>query len=143
MGFSDLPYEDWLSIFKTEIDTHMAENFANICRQKNLYVQFNMKPLSNGLLMEIVNEGIPSEVEWRRLQKSMNNSKEYDSMAYLFENDDEGDILSEGAGIGVPLISVMLKNMNLNLSDFNVIVDGGKTVARLFFPFSFFIKKPS
>ena len=141
MGFSDLPYEDWLSIFKTEIDTHMAENFANICRQKNVYVKFNMKPLSTGLLIEIINDGIPSEVEWRRLQKSMKESEKYSDMAYLFEEDTEGDKEQEGAGIGVPLISVMLKNMNLNQNDFQVVAENGRTVAKLFFPFSLFIKK--
>lgn len=141
MGFSDLPYEDWLSIFKTEIDTHMAENFANICRQKNVYVKFNMKPLPNGLLMEIINDGIPSEIEWQRLQRSMKQSKNYNNMAYLFEESIEADNQQEGAGIGVPLISVMLKNMNLSQSDFEVIAKDGRTVAKLFFPISLFSKK--
>jgi hypothetical protein len=140
MGFSDLPYEDWLAIFKTEIDTHMAENFANICRQKNVYVKFNMKPLSTGLLIEIINEGVPSEIEWQRLQKSMKQSKNYTSMSYLFDEEVDGDKQKEGAGIGVPLISVMLKNMNLSQSDFQVIAENGYTIAKLFFPISLFAK---
>jgi len=141
MGFSDLRYEDWLTIFKTEIDTHMAENFANICRKHNVYVKFNMKPVVNGLLMEIINDGIPSEIEWQRLQKSLKQSKDYSNMGYLFEDEDEGDNQQEGAGIGVPLISVMLKNMNLNQSDFEVTAIDGRTVAKLFFPMSLFKKK--
>jgi len=141
MGFSDLPYEDWLAIFKTEIDTHMAENFANICRQKNVFVKFNMKAISTGLMIEIENEGIPSEVEWQRLQRSMKQSKDYSNLGYLFEDEIEGDNQQEGAGIGVPLISVMLKNMNLSQSDFQVIAENGRTVAKLFFPFSLFTKK--
>ncbi|MDH4198821.1 MAG: hypothetical protein OEV66_00430 [Spirochaetia bacterium] len=144
MGFSDLPYENWLSIFKTEIETHMAENFANLCRQKNLFVKFVMKPMDNGLLIEIINDGVPSDVEWVRLQKSIDQSRKVSNMGYIFDGDgdgDSGDKQQEGAGLGVPLITVMLKNMNLSVNDFDVIRQDGHTIAKIFLPLGFFAKK--
>lgn len=141
MGFSDLPYEDWLAIFKTEIETHMAENFANICREKNMSVKFQLKPTEKGIEMEIVNDGTPSEVEWARLQKSLKNSQEVTDMGYLFDSEEDMDKQQEGAGLGVPLITLMLKNMNLSTSSFDVVKQDNKTIAKLFFPFSFFIKE--
>jgi len=142
MGMSDLGYEDWLSIFKTEIDTHMAENFANLCREKNIFVKFNMTPLAKGLLIEIINDGVPSEIEWERLQKSLTESKKNTNMAYLFtDEDDENDLKKEGAGIGVPLISMMLRNLDLDLDNFKVIMEDNKTISKLFFPFTLFPRK--
>jgi len=143
VGYSDLPYEEWLEIFKTEIETHMAENFANICREKGMFVQFKMRPTGDAIMFEIVNEGVPSEVEWQRLNKSFEKAKSQDDMSYLFLDDSEEDATDEGAGIGVPLISIMLKNMNLQFQNFQIVVENGRTVARLFFPAAVFEKKPA
>ena len=140
VGYSDLPYEEWLEIFKTEIETHMAENFANICREKEMYVEFTMKPLKNDLIFEIVNEGVPSDVEWKRLNSSFDKAKSQNDMSYLFLDDTEEDELQEGAGIGVPLISIMLKNMKLQFQNFQILVENGRTVARLIFPMTIFEK---
>ncbi len=141
IGMSDLPYQQWLEIFRTEIESHRAENFANLCKEKNVSVQCNGRIEDDIFVIEVVNEGVPSGIEWRRLQSSMGKAKETTDLSYLFDdNEDEEDELHEGAGIGVPLISVMLKNMQLQSEDFVIHVHNGHTIARLQFPLRIFIE---
>ncbi|MES0491071.1 MAG: hypothetical protein ABUK01_13820 [Leptospirales bacterium] len=144
MGLGDLSYEEWLMIFKTEIETHMADNFSNMCRDKDMFVECMIKLDIGDLVIEISNEGAPSDIEWKRLQESLARASEIKDMSYLFEEDTTADDYQEGAGIGVPMILMMLKNIrNNNLGDFNIKVDNGKTVARLNLPVAVFMDSNS
>lgn len=139
IGMSDLPYQQWLDIFRKEIESHMAENFAHLCKEKNISVQCLIRAVGERLVIEVINEGVPSEVEWDRLQASMAKANDVNDLSYLFGGNEEDDDEShEGAGIGVPLISVMLKNMHLDISDFSINTENGCTVARLSFPVRIF-----
>lgn len=139
IGLSDLPYQQWLDIFRKEIESHMAENFARLCKEKNISVQCSIKTVGDRLVIEVINEGVPSEVEWDRLKASMAKANEVTDLSYLFGGEDDEDETHEGAGIGVPLISVMLKNMQLDITDFSIKAENGCTVARLDFPLRIFV----
>lgn len=143
IGMSDLPYQQWLDIFRTEIESHRAENFAKLCKDKSISVQCTGHLEDDVYIIQVINEGVPSGVEWRRLQSSMGKAKETTDLSYLFAaDDDDGDGLHEGAGIGVPLISVMLKNMQLEPEDFIIHIQNGHTIARLQFPLRIFLQSP-
>jgi len=143
MGLGDLSYEEWLMIFKTEIETHMADNFSNMCRDKDMFVECLIKADTGDIIIEISNEGTPSDIEWKRLQESLSRASNFDDMAYLFQEDTTADDYQEGAGIGVPLILIMLKNIRNNIGDFNIKVDRGKTIARLNLPLGVFLDSSS
>ena len=139
IGLSDLPYQQWLDIFRKEIESHMAENFAHLCKEKNISVQCLIKAKGDRLVIEVINEGVPSKVEWDRLQASLAKANDVTDLSYLFAAGEDEDDIHEGAGIGVPLISVMLKNMHLDISDFSINTENGCTVARLSFPVRIFL----
>jgi len=138
MGFGDLSYQEWLTIFKTEIESHMADNFANLCREKDFFVECNIILNPDHLTFEIINDGIPSDIEWERLQKSLARASSFDDLGHLFEEETTADDYQEGAGIGMPLITIILKNIHDNVNDFTINIEEGKTVARLHLPVTLF-----
>ena len=143
IGLDDIAYEDWLRLFKTEIEAHQAENFARFCREQNLSVSVCSKHVDDNFVIEVINEGVPSEVEYRRLQKCIERAKSNSGPAFLFEDEnrdtDNDDGEREGGGLGITLIITTLRNLGISTDNFVVDSDDGKhTSARLILPLSAF-----
>lgn len=144
IGLDEIPYEEWLSLFKTEIEVHQAENFARVCRDKDIFVHVQGRVQGDVFRIEIVNDGAPSDVEMKRLQNSIKTAKESDGPPYLFlDDDDEGAEQKEGGGIGIMMIIVTLRNMGLPADNFDIFTKDGRTFARLDVPVELLLSKLS
>ncbi len=134
LGLSDLPYEDWLELFRTEIGAHRAENFAHLCRDKGICIEVTSRILPGNILrIDVANEGLPSDTEWKRLRKSLEEARHLQSMIPLLEMDRE-DGQQEGAGLGLPLIILSLRGVGIDPEGFTIFPEGQRTVARLDIP---------
>ncbi len=139
VGLDDVPYEDWLKLFKTEIEAHQAENFARVCRDKNLFVKVEGKHHGDMFRIEVMNEGMPSDVEFERLKRIIQNARERNAPAFIF--DDDGDEQKEGGGLGITLIIMSLRNMGISPDNFQVVAEDEKTFARLDLPLEVLLKE--
>ena len=137
IGLEHISYEDWLRLFKTEIEAHQAENFARLCREKEMFVRVSGKRDQGVFRIEILNEGTPSEVEFQRLQKSIDTARNAQGPAYFFLDEDDEDAQKEGGGIGLIMLITSLKNMGIDPDAFRVEVVEDHTRARIDFPLSF------
>lgn len=137
IGLDYVGYEDWLRLFKTEIEVHQAENFARLCRDKDLYVCVSGRREDGVFRVEVLNEGTPSDIELARLRKSIETAKNAEGPAYFFLDDDDDDAQKEGGGIGLIMLITSLKNMGIDPDAFEVEVVGDRTRARIDFPLSF------
>jgi hypothetical protein len=71
------------------------------------------------------------------VQNKLACARQYNDIAeYFAESDAESETLDEGAGLGIILISMMLKNMGVSDNDFKIISEENNTVARLIIPLS-------
>ena len=137
LGWSDIPYTTWLNVFKTEIATNKAENFAHVCRQNNLSVRISVKLVDDDLRLEVINSGIASDIEISRLNSLYNKSKAGSSFEEIL-GEEEKSPMREEEGLGIPLIILTLRGLKIPIENFKVVIKNGDTIARVNFPLSIF-----
>jgi hypothetical protein len=94
-----------------------------------------MKLHNNSLIIEIINNLPLSKNDLARIQDRIEKSSKYDNIAeFYLENPDPA---AEGMGLGLSMVVVLLKSININYKNFTISTDGkGKTVARMVIPMS-------
>ena len=133
IGLTDLPYGEWLVLFKTEIESHRAENFAHLCREKDLYVTVRGGIADGAFFMEARNQGTPSDVEWARLQRSIESAQNVEDLSAMFL-DDSQDKQKEAGGLGIPLIIMSLRGLGAPPDCFQIQREGDNTIAGIRLP---------
>ncbi|MDR2521395.1 MAG: HDOD domain-containing protein [Spirochaetaceae bacterium] len=100
-------------------------------KDKGLYIKINMYYRKESLLFEIRNNAQISRIEQIRIHERLSRSRQYNSMEDAFAQvlDD-----SEGAGLGLVVMVLMLKKMGLNEDCFEIACVGAETIAKLTIP---------
>ena len=133
IGLDYVGYEDWLKLFKVELEEHQAENFAHVCRTHNMFVTVKGVFLGDVFRIQVENAGVPTETEFGRLTRSIERAKSGDVNPYLFMDDDE-DLEKEGGGIGLMLIITSLLNLAISPDNFKITSSGDQTTACIDLP---------
>lgn len=137
VGLGDIPYETWLNIFRSEINTNKAQNFAHVCRTHNLALYISAKMDGGMLRFEVINDGAASEIERDRIKKLYNRAKNEEN----FENlllEEVDDRYREETGMGIPLVVLTLKGLGIPLRNFRYVVTKTRTIARVDIPLDIF-----
>lgn len=137
LGLEGVSYEDWLALFKTELEEHQAENFARVCRDKEIFISVIGVLQGDIFRIEIGNEGVPSEVELVRLRTALKRARGLQSLSEIFVDDDE-DAHKEGGGMGLSLIVMSLRGLGIDPSNFSIRLRGDNTIARIDLPLAAF-----
>lgn len=133
IGMDDVGYEQWLMLFKTEIEEHNAENFARVVREMGTEVEVHIRLGARKLRVSVINEGTPSDIELERLRRSILRSRSVTDLGELIEMQDESG-RGEGASLGLPLIILSLRRLGVGQGGFRVGVRRGHTVASFVVP---------
>lgn len=135
----NLDYEDWLKLFKSEVEAHQEKNFARICREQNIGVRVSGKLEKDRFRITVVNQGVPGDIEYERLKGSMEKSRKPSfSLSDSLSAGDDDEKHKEGGGIGIQMIVFCLRNLGINTRNFNIFIKQNNTIARIDFPLSFF-----
>ena len=120
-------------LFKQRIHGGNMEGFARESRELGYAVFVDFLLFKDAMIVEIRNNSLITLEENRRLRDKLAKSMKYEDVAqfYLDYADD-----TEGAGLGMTMITVMLKQENIDPHCFTVFDDGDQTVARLEIPLS-------
>ena len=125
-------YEKGMERFKQET----LDNIGYYMQQQKelgLYVKVAYHSKGNSFTMSIHNNSRISRKEQIRVYDRIARSRAFDSMEEALSSvmDD-----SEGAGLGIVILVLMLKKMGLDEDAFDIDVEGEETVARITIPFS-------
>lgn len=133
LGIGEVDYTEWLLLFRTEIETHNAENLAFQAFQEKQPVVVNYLYPDENLVIEINNPGEPTDIEKKRIQNSIDKARVLENFSYLLDDDEDYDseAQKEGAGIGLPLIIMTLKGLGIGPEAFSVSYENQETVARV------------
>jgi HD-like signal output (HDOD) protein len=123
-------YKEGMANFKKDMFNNIA-HYLQLQKDKGLYVKIIMLYSKDALQIEVRNNVVVSKIELIRIHDKIARSRQYGSLEDAFSQvlDD-----SEGAGLGLVVLILMLKKMGLTEDCFDITRTESETVAKLVVP---------
>ncbi|MCL1812638.1 MAG: hypothetical protein FWG29_03860 [Treponema sp.] len=134
-------YKRGMSSFK-DVTLNNIDYYLELQRRHGLYIRLILQLKDNSIAMEVRNNATFNEAEYERIRKQLLNANKYEDMeeaVMQMLDGSEEDMLqmvddSEGAGLGLVMLVVMLKKLGLGINAFDILKDGEETIARITIP---------
>ncbi|MDR0555222.1 MAG: HDOD domain-containing protein [Treponema sp.] len=123
-------YAKGMASFKNDTFNNLS-HYLRLQKEHGLYIRLFLQIKLNTMFLEVRNNVVVTAVELERIHEKMALARKYDSMEDALSHalDD-----SEGAGLGLIILMLMLKKMGLTKDCFDIIATGKETIARLTIP---------
>ena len=123
-------YQQGMTTFKDDTLNNI-DYYLDLQRQQGLYIKLILHLKNNRITIEVRNNATITASELDRIQKRLQKAKEFQTMeeAIVHLLDD-----TEGAGLGLVMLVVMLKRLGLESNAFEILKAGNETVARIVIP---------
>jgi hypothetical protein len=126
-------YELGVRMFKSKVLLGSLPDFAPIAKELNLWVEANFISDEENFTVKVKNNQSMVSPEILKIRTSLVYAQNYDDiMEYYLERADD----SEGEGIGIALIIILLKDLGVPVSNFRIENQNGFTEASIAFPWS-------
>lgn len=126
-------YEIAIKEYKKIFSESMGEQFAPKCKLKDYYCIIIFEYDSNGLKIEVRNNTLIAKQEEKSLREKLSMAMAYDDLAQFYMDNADN---TEGAGLGLALIIIMMKGEGIDPNLFRISITDEYTSARLEIPFS-------
>ena len=126
----DKDYAKGMETFKEETISNIG-HYLKLQKEKGLYIKVVLQIKRNTIHLEIRNNSSATKMEQLRIQDKLARSRQYDNLEDAFSSilDD-----SEGAGLGLVILVLMLKKMGLDDDAFTIKTAEKYTVASIAIP---------
>jgi putative nucleotidyltransferase with HDIG domain len=123
-------YKLGMSSFKENTLSNIA-HYLQMQKEKGLYIRLMLQIKNNIIYVEIRNNVAATKTELIRIHDKLARSRQYDNLEEALSQvlDD-----SEGAGLGLVILVLMLKKMGLDEDCFDIIGTDKETIARIIIP---------
>ena len=123
-------YEKGMENFKMETLTNI-DHYLELQRKAGLYIKLSLRIQADQIYIEIKNNSKLTVFEKERIQQKLDSVQQYKEMDEVFTN-----VLdqSEGAGLGIIIIILMLQKVGLSKENYQVISEGNDTITRIILP---------
>jgi hypothetical protein len=123
-------YQQGMSTFKDDTLSNI-NYYLELQRQQGLYIKLILHLKDNIMTIEVRNNASITGDELERIRKRIKKAREYDDMeeAMVQLLDD-----SEGAGLGLVMLVIMLKKLGLGINAFDILRTNDETIARIIIP---------
>ncbi len=123
-------YARGMERFKDETVPNI-EHYLIQQRQLGLYIRFRFRRSASGLTVSVINNTAPTVWEWQRIQEKFSVASGIDAIPDAVPRiQDE----TEGAGLGIVMMIMILRNLGLPANTLMVGVTKNHTVASLHIP---------
>ena len=123
-------YKEGMANFKETTLSNIA-HFLQLQKEKGLYIKLILQIKNNIIYIEIRNNVAVTKTELIRIHDKLARSRQYsnleDAMSQVLDD-------SEGAGLGLVILVLMLKKMGLDEDCFDILGTDKETIARLVIP---------
>jgi hypothetical protein len=126
-------YDIAIKQYKKIFSENMGEIYAPKCKLKDYYCIIIFEFDENGLKIEIRNNTLIAEQEERSLREKLATAMAYDDLAQFYMDNADN---TEGAGLGLALIIIMMKGEGIDPNFFRISITDEYTSARLEIPFT-------
>ncbi|MCB1158626.1 MAG: histidine kinase [Leptospiraceae bacterium] len=130
---NDEDYIKGLALYKSKFSESLAEEYGKKCQQKGIFVRINFFYTEDGMYIEVINNTPVIKTEEIRLREKMKKAMVYNDIAEFYMDNMDN---SEGAGLGIALTMILLKNENIDPNLFRIITRSTETIARIELPFT-------
>jgi len=123
-------YEKGMETFKIDTLTNI-DHYLELQKKAGLYIKLSLRILADKIYIEIKNNSKLTIFEKERIQQKLNSVQQYNSMEEVFSN-----VLdqSEGAGLGIIIIILMLQKVGLSKDNYQVLSTEDETITRIILP---------
>lgn len=123
-------YKKGMAQFKEDTLSNIA-HYLQLQKEQGLYIKLILQAKQNTMLIEVRNNVAVTRTELIRIHDKLARSRQFDSM-----EDALSQVLdsTEGAGLGLVILVLMLKKMGLDEDCFDIQTTGKETIARLVIP---------
>ena len=128
-------YVQGIAEYKKIFSEDMALEYGLKARTRGYYVIIDFNFDSTGMTLEVINNTPIARQEETSIRERLKRAMGYNDIAeFYMDQAMEGD--SEGAGLGIALIIILLKGENVDPNFFCIIIEEDRTIARLEIPFT-------
>ena len=123
-------YSQGMASFKDDTLNNI-NYYLELQRQQGLYIKLILHLKNNRITIEVRNNSTITLGEFHRIKQRLTKAKEYDDMeeALIHMLDD-----SEGAGLGLVMLVIMLKKLGMGSDAFDILKTERETIARIVIP---------
>ncbi|TGL76262.1 histidine kinase [Leptospira yasudae] len=126
-------YEKGITAFKAKFSEKMADEYGKRCLARGISVKLNITYTNEGVVVEVTNNTPVIEEEEERMREKMRKAMSYNDIAEFYMDNMDN---TEGAGLGIALIMILLKSENIDPHLFRIMTREHETIARVEIPFS-------
>ena len=123
-------YKDGMVDFKENTLNNIG-HYLQLQKEKGLYIKLILQVKNNIIYIEVRNNASATKTELIRIHDKLARSRQYnnleEAMAQILDD-------SEGAGLGLVIMVLMLKKMGLDEDCFDILGTDKETIARLLIP---------
>ncbi len=128
-----IDYELSLKLFKLELSRENAAYFEELARRSDIKAQIDISISDDTLFLDITNPVTMTEREYNNVQRKLEDARSCSDISEYFMKV-EDDPEKEGAGLGLVLVSIMMKNIGIPEENFTIQSLDNHTTARLVIP---------
>jgi len=125
-------YNKGIKLYKEKFSEKMADEYGLRCLARGVNIQSNIVYNDTGVYIEVINNTPVIKAEEERLREKMRTSVKYNDIAEFYMDNMDN---TEGAGLGIALIMIMLKSEGIDPHLFRIITEKDRTIARIEIPF--------
>lgn len=125
-------YKIGMKTFKSDTLNNI-DHYLELQKEAGLYIKVVFRAVNNTFTLSIINNSEISQKEQIRVYDRIARSRAFETMEEALTTvlDD-----SEGAGLGIVILVLMLKKIGLSEDAFDIDVENGETIAKIEVPFS-------
>lgn len=125
-------YEQGMKSFKS--DTLDDINYyLSLQKKAGLYVRLILQFRNNKIKIEVRNNSDLTVFEYKRIHDKLSRAQQYTSIEQALDQVIDN---SEGAGLGLIIMILMLEKIGLTEENFQVLCENGETITRIILPLS-------
>ena len=125
-------YRRGLEIFREKLTDKFINEYAQKAKDRGLFVDIKFEYDDTKLIVEVLNNSALTKREDERIRDKFRDGLKYENIGELYMDMQDN---SEGAGMGIALILMMLKSEGIDPHFFTIYSDyQNKTIAKITFP---------
>lgn len=125
-------YNKGMKTFKTDTLDNI-QHYLQLQKDDGRYVKFTLQTRNGRIKMEVRNNSELTVFEYKRIHDKLSRAQQYTTVDQAMN-----EILdeSEGAGLGLIIMVLMLEKIGLTEENYQVLCENGETITRIILPLS-------